>query len=92
MKHPVYHGHLGSNQMLKNVEFLNQKMEMLRKNIASHCKGENVCRAAFRIVEKHAVWPKAVSGIITCLVPPAPPAPQKATQMIALSPFKNTLP
>ena len=28
--------------MLKNVEFLNQKMEMLRKNKASHCKNENV--------------------------------------------------
>ena len=25
------HGHLGSNQMLKNVEFLNQKKKMLRK-------------------------------------------------------------
>ena len=35
-------GHLGSNQMLKKVEFLNQKMEMLRKNKASHYKNDNV--------------------------------------------------
>ena len=34
------HGHLGSNQMLKNFGFFNQKMEMLSINKASHCKNE----------------------------------------------------
>ena len=32
------HGHFGPNQTLKNTEFLNQKMEMLRKNKVSNCK------------------------------------------------------
>ena len=35
-------GHLGSNQMLKNVEFLNQKNGNVKKNKAFHCKNENV--------------------------------------------------
>ena len=39
---PHAEGHLGSSQMLKNVGFFNQKMEMLIKNKASHCKNENV--------------------------------------------------
>ena len=37
----TYHGHLGSNQMLKNVGFFNPKMEILRKNRASHDKKEH---------------------------------------------------
>ena len=36
------HGHLASNQMLKNVAFLNQKIEMLRKTRVSKCKNQNV--------------------------------------------------
>ena len=35
------HGHLGSNKMLKNVEYLNQKNGNVEKNKTSHCKNEN---------------------------------------------------
>ena len=35
-------GHLGSHQMLKNVEFFNKKMEMLRKDKATQFEHENV--------------------------------------------------
>ena len=36
------HGHLCLNQILKNVEVFNQKMEMLRKEKVSRCKRKNV--------------------------------------------------
>ena len=37
-----YHCHLGSNQMLKNVGILNQKIGNVKNDKASHCKNENV--------------------------------------------------
>ena len=39
---PNGHGHLGSNRIFNNFGVFNQKMEMLGKNKASHCKNENV--------------------------------------------------
>ena len=36
------HGHLVSNQMLKNVKFCNQKNWSLKKNRSSDCTNENV--------------------------------------------------
>ena len=49
-------GHLGSHQMLKNVEFFNKKMEMLRKDKASNCKNENVGYPQVRLVTRISIY------------------------------------
>ena len=51
------HGHLGSNQMLKNFELFNQKMEMLRKNKSSNSKNENVLYPQGQLVTWLAIFP-----------------------------------
>ena len=51
------HGHLGSNKMLKNVKFFNQKLEMLRKN--SEIGIQMFCTKCQSVVSKNTILKKS---------------------------------
>ena len=61
---PQFPGHLGSNPMLKNVGFMNQKIEMLRLNKASHCKIGNVLYPQGHLVTWLSVYSVNISYLV----------------------------